>query len=55
MTNQVAAVLDLDAERRWQKWQADGAESDRRTARRMRTVMLLTAALLAFWLTVVLA
>ena len=54
MTRSVATVLDADAEVRWREWQARGAESDGRTARRMWTVMLLLAAGLVLWLTVLL-
>ena len=55
MTSQVATVLDPEGEFRWREWQARGAEGDRRTARRMRTVMLLIAAVLITWLTILLA
>ena len=54
MTSSVATVLDADGELRWREWQARGAKSDRRTARRMWTVMLLIAAVLVIWLTVLL-
>ncbi len=55
MTSQVATVLDPKGELRWREWQARGAEGDRRTATRMRAVMLLIAAVLIVWLTVLLA
>ena len=55
MTSQVATVLDPEGDLRWEQWQARGAASDRRTARTMRTVMLLIAALVIVWLTVLLA
>lgn len=55
MTSQVATVLDAEGDLRWRQWQARGAASDRRSARRMRTVMLLIAAVLIAWLTVLLA
>jgi hypothetical protein len=55
MTSQVATVLDVEGDLRWREWQARGAEGDRRTARRMRTVVLLIAAVLVMWLTVLLA
>jgi hypothetical protein len=54
MTSSVATVPDADGELRWREWQARGAESDRRTARRMWTVMLLIAAVLVVGWTVVL-
>ena len=37
MTDQPAIVADPEAELRWRKWQARGAEGDRRTAKRMRS------------------
>jgi hypothetical protein len=55
MTSSIATVLDADGELRWRAWQARGAESDRRTARKMWTVMLLIAAVLVMWLTVLLS
>jgi hypothetical protein len=55
MTIKVAMVPDFEADVQWREWQARGAESDRRTATRMRTLMLLIAAALATWLSVVLA
>ena len=54
MTSSVATVLDADGELRWREWQARGAKSDRRTARTMWAVMLLIAAVLVLWLTVLL-
>jgi hypothetical protein len=53
MTNQVAIVPD--AELRWRKWQARGAEGDRRTAKRMRGLMILIAAGCVVWFVVLLA
>ena len=55
MTSQVATVLDAEGELRWREWQTRGAESARRTARKMRTAMLLIAAVLVIWFTVLLA
>ena len=52
MTDQVAIVPDTDAEIRWRNWQARGAEGDRRTAKRMRGLMLLIAAGFLVWLVV---
>jgi hypothetical protein len=46
MTNLVASVAPSEADIRWRKWQARGAESDRRTATRMRKVLLLLVAAL---------
>jgi len=46
MTNLVTTVAQSEAEIRWQNWEAQGAESDRRTATRMRTGMLLIVAAL---------
>ena len=44
MTTPVARVPDVEAELRWRAWQARAAESDRRTAKRMRGLILLVAA-----------
>ena len=44
MTNIVASTAASDADIRWRNWQARGAESDRRTAARMRKLMLLLVA-----------
>jgi len=44
MTNLVATITQPEADIRWRNWQARGAESDRRTATRMRKVMLLIVA-----------
>jgi hypothetical protein len=55
MTNQVAIVPDADAELRWRNWQARGVEADRRTAKKMRGLMLLIAAGFLVWFAVQLA
>ena len=55
MTDQAAIVADPEAELRWRKWQARGAEGDRRTAKRMRGLMILIAAALLVWFVVQLA
>ena len=52
MTTLIALVPDSEADVRWREWQARGAESDRRTATRMRTLVLLIAATLVIWLSV---
>jgi hypothetical protein len=52
MTNHTAVIADVEADTRWRDWQARGAASDRRTAVRMRTVMLLTVAALIVWFVV---
>jgi hypothetical protein len=49
MTIQTAVISDVEAELRWRDWQARGAASDRRTAARMRTVMLLIVVALIAW------
>ena len=49
MTDQAAVVTDLDAETRWRDWQARGAASDRRTAARMRILLMFICVLLAAW------
>jgi hypothetical protein len=46
MTNHPARIPDVEAEIRWRDWQARGVASDRRTAARMRTVLLLIVAVL---------
>ena len=55
MTDQPAIVADPEAELRWRKWQARGAEGDRRTAKRMRGLMILIAAAFLVWFVVQLA
>ena len=54
MTTLIALVPDSDADVRWRDGQARGAESDRRTATRMRALVLLIAAALVIWLSVLL-
>ena len=49
MTAHTAVISDVEADIRWRDWQARGAASDRRTATRMRKVMLLIAAALIVW------
>lgn len=49
MTIQTAVVPDVEADIRWGDWRARGAASDRRTAARMRKVMLLIVAALSTW------
>jgi hypothetical protein len=49
MTIQTAVISDVEADIRWSEWQARGAASDRRTAARIRTVMLLIGAVLIAW------
>ena len=55
MTNQTAVVSDAEADIRWRAWRARGAASDRRTAARMRKVMLLIIAALVVWFVLQLA
>jgi hypothetical protein len=55
MTNQAAIITNAEADIRWRDWQARGAASDRRTAARMRNVMLLIIAALVVWFVVQLA
>ena len=47
MTTEAAVITD-----RWRDWQARGAASDRRTATRMRKVMMLVVAALIGWFVV---
>jgi hypothetical protein len=49
MTSLVTIISDTEAEIRWRDWQARGVERDRRTAKRMRRLMLLIGAVLALW------
>jgi hypothetical protein len=49
MTIQTSVVTDVEAETRWRDWQARGAASDRRTASRMRILLLVIGVLLAVW------
>jgi len=44
MTDLASTVGDPEAELRWRNWRARCAESDRRTAKIMRGVMILIAA-----------
>jgi hypothetical protein len=46
MTNHTAVIRDVEADIRWRDWQARGDASDRRTAARMRNVMLVMIAAL---------
>jgi hypothetical protein len=55
MTNQTAVIPVVEAETLWRNWQARGLANDRRTAARMRTLLLLTVAALAVWFLVQLA
>jgi hypothetical protein len=55
MTDQAVIVADPEAALRWQNWQTRGAESDRRTAIRMRGLMILIAAAFLGWFVVRLA
>jgi hypothetical protein len=55
MTSHTAVIPDVEADIRWRDWQARGAASDRRTAARMRKVMLLIIASLIVWFVVQLA
>jgi hypothetical protein len=48
-------ITDVEADIRWREWQARGAASDRRTAARMRTVMLLIVVALVVWFVIQLA
>jgi hypothetical protein len=52
MTNHTAVIPDAEAEVRWRDWQARGTESDRRTAARMRKLMLVIVATLIAWFVV---
>ena len=49
MAIQTAVIPDVAADIRWRDWQARGTASDRRTAARMRVVMLLIIAALIAW------
>ena len=49
MTNHTAVIPDVGSETRWREWQARGAASDRRTALRMRGLMLVIVAALVAW------
>ena len=52
MTTHIAVVPDVEANARWRDWQARGAASDRRTAARMRKVLLVIVAALVVWFVV---
>ena len=49
MTIRTAVIPDVEADLRWREWQSRGAASDRRTAARMRKLMLLIMAALITW------
>lgn len=49
MSTNFAVAPDTDAAARWRKWQARGAEEDRRMTKRMRGLMLLVAAGFVVW------
>ena len=55
MTNHTATIPGADAQRRWDEWRAKGAGADRRTATKMRTLILVVATALVVWLIVQLA
>ena len=52
MTNHTAIIPGVEADIRWRDWQAPGAASDRRTAARMRKVMVLIVVALIVWFVV---
>lgn len=52
MTMPTAVIDNLDAETRWRDWLARGDASDRRTAVRMRSLLLLIVSALVIWLIV---
>lgn len=54
MTDHTAAAVipDVEAAIRWRDWQARGAANDRRTAARMRYLILIIAAVLIAWFVV---
>jgi hypothetical protein len=49
MTTHVATLPETETEIRWREWKTRGAESDRRTAKRMRLFMLFILAVFAIW------
>lgn len=52
MTIHTAVLPDVEAEARWRAWQARGDAGDRRTAVRMRQLMLVLVAALVAWFVV---
>jgi len=52
MTPHAATISDSETDVRWRAWKAQGAERDRRTSTRVRTLMLLVAAAFAEWVSV---
>lgn len=48
----LVTTVDVDAEARWQAWKARGAASDRRTAFRMKMLLLCVVAALVVWVLV---
>jgi hypothetical protein len=51
----VAVVPATESEIRWQKWQAQGAEIDRQTAKKIRGLLLVIAVCFIVWAIVQLA
>jgi hypothetical protein len=54
MINPVTTPLDAGADLRWRNWQARSAESDRRTATRMRSLMFVIVIVFAVWVSILL-
>ena len=55
MTGQTAIVPNVEADRLWQEWLVRGAATDRRSATRMRILLLVVVIALAIWFVVPLA
>ncbi len=55
MTGHAAIVTATEADIRWRNWQGRGAEGDRRTAKRMRRLMVVIVAGLLMWFVIQLA
>jgi hypothetical protein len=51
-TPAAGAILDADTDRRWHEWRERGAAADRRTAARMRVLMLIVVVALVLWFAV---
>ena len=49
MTDLAATAADAEAQLRWRKWEARGAEGDRRRGKTLRALMILVAAALLVW------
>jgi hypothetical protein len=55
MTARTAVAAESESDLRWRAWEARGVENDRRTAGRMRVLLLFVGAAVAIWTIVLVA